>query len=140
MTVFGKRNFFSLLPTSRILICLFFVNFSSNKEEYLSDLARNNTQLVINKIWTDLETTKVDDIVVAKLPRTATYALPRSRHCPKAKEPTKWEKFAKDKGIKKKKKDKLVWDDATKEWKPRYGYRGINQKNDWVVELPESEQ
>ena len=33
---------------------------------------------------------------------------------PKPKPPTKWEKFAKAKGIQKQKKDKLIWDDQSK--------------------------
>ena len=100
----------------------------------MKDLTRDNTQLIINKLW-QLETKRVEDAVVAQLP-TEQYLLPRSKPVPKAKPPTKWETYAKQKGIQKTKKDKLVWDETSQQWKPRFGYRGINQNNDWVVEVP----
>ena len=101
-------------------------------------MARDDTQLIVNKLW-DLETERIDNFVVAKLPSARTI-LPRSKPIPKPKMPTKWELFAKQKGIQKKKKDKLVWDEETKEWKPKYGYRGINQKktNQWLIEIPDN--
>lgn len=36
---------------------------------------------------------------------------------------TRWEKFAKEKGINKKKKDLMIYDEQSKEFKPRYGYK-----------------
>lgn len=72
-------------------------------------LARDNTQLLINKIWT-LPFERADDVIIAKLPKP-TYALPREKPAPKPKALTKWEQYAKDKGIKKQKKTKLVWDE-----------------------------
>lgn len=42
---------------------------------------------------------------------------------------TRWEKFAKDKGIKSAKKGRRVWNEETKEWEYRYGSNSIqNQK------------
>ena len=109
----------------------------SNKEEYIHSLTRDNTQLVINKIWSELETKRVDNIVVAVLPRNPHYMLPRAKPVPKEKPMTKWESYAKEKGIQKKKKEKLVWDEVAKEWKPRFGYHGINQKKEqWMIEVP----
>ena len=57
---------------------------------------------------------------------------------PKAKPPTKWELFAKKKGIQKKKTPNTVYDEETGEWVPRWGYKGANKKdeNEWLVELP----
>ncbi|OWM65908.1 hypothetical protein CDL15_Pgr015333 [Punica granatum] len=49
---------------------------------------------------------------------------------PKPKPPTKWETFAKMKGIKKHKKDKVVWDEQTSAWKRRYGYDRVNDDQD----------
>lgn len=40
---------------------------------------------------------------------------------------TKWEEFAKRKGIKKTKKDKLVFDAATDSWLPRFGKDSIRE-------------
>lgn len=91
----------------------------------------------MNQIW-NLETQRNEDVVVAKLPKP-TYSLPREKPIPKPKAPTKWEKYAAEKGIQKRKRDKLVWDEEAKEWKPRFGYKGINQKkNEWVIEVPQN--
>lgn len=89
--------FFKLLFRSR-----------EDKENYLSGLIRDNVQLLLNEIW-ELPTERVEECVVAKLP-PPVFVLPRSRKCPVAKPLTKWEKFAKEKGIKKVKKDKKVFD------------------------------
>lgn len=53
---------------------------------------------------------------------------------------TKWQEFAKKKGIKDKKRDgKMVYDEASGEWLPKYGYKGKNKdgENDWLVEVDE---
>ncbi len=101
----------------------------------LKELTRDNTQLIINKLW-DLKTKAVDNVVVAQLPKP-NYLLPRSKPVPKPKTPTKWQTYAKEKGINKRKKEKLVWDQTTNQWKPRFGYKGINQnRNEWMIEVP----
>lgn len=69
----------------------------SNKETYLSDLARDNIQALFNKVW-DLKTERVGDAVVAQLPDPKTL-LPREKPVPKPKPATKWEEYAKLKGI-----------------------------------------
>lgn len=74
----------------------------------MQELTRDNVQLLVNDIW-ELPTERVEECVVAKLPKPA-YVLPRTRKCPVAKPLTKWEKFAQEKGIKKVKKDKKVFD------------------------------
>lgn len=67
---------------------------------------------MLNRIFT-LPVHRVDDVVVAELPKPA-YIVPRSKHAPKPKPPTKWEAYAKEKGIQKKKKTRLVWDEIVK--------------------------
>lgn len=47
--------------------------------------------------------------------------LPREKPLPKPREPTRWERFARTKGIKKRKKSRLVYDEKVKEYRPRYG-------------------
>lgn len=65
----------------------------------------------------------------------------RKKKVPKEKEPTKWEKFAKIKGITKKKKSRLVYDEEKKEYLPRWGYKRANNDNDeWVIEDKPSER
>jgi regulator of ribosome biosynthesis len=56
-----------------------------------------------------LTTEKVEEAVVAKLP-APTFTLPREKPLPKPKLLTKWQKYAKEKGITKTKKLKLMWD------------------------------
>ncbi|CAG7835924.1 unnamed protein product [Allacma fusca] len=109
---------------------------SKNPNGYLQSLARDNTQLLINQIWT-LPFERVDDVVIAKLPKPE-YLLPREKPAPKGKQMTKWETYAKDKGITKRKKTKLVWDDLVKDWVPRYGYKraAAEHEKDWVLEVP----
>lgn len=71
-------------------------------------LTRDNTQLLLNDIW-ELPTERVEETVVAKLP-APKYRLPRARKVPEPKPMTKWQKFAQEKGIKKQKRDKKVFD------------------------------
>ncbi|CAO1943526.1 unnamed protein product [Urochloa humidicola] len=59
-----------------------------------------------------------------------TTRLPREKHLPKPKPPTKWELFAKAKGITKRKKNKREWDEQTQSWKRTYGYDRVNDDKD----------
>lgn len=86
------------------------LNYREDRETYLLKLTRDNTQLLINDIW-QLPTERVDECIVAKLPPPTTI-LPRLRKVPGPKPLTKWEKFAKEKGLTKKKKDKKVYDEV----------------------------
>ncbi|KAF6727310.1 Ribosome biogenesis regulatory-like protein [Oryzias melastigma] len=107
------------------------------KEDFLRVLARDNTQLLINEIW-KLPTERVEEAIVAKLPEPAT-RLPREKPPPKPKPPTKWEQFAKLKGIQKKKKTNMVWDETAKEWRRRWGYKRANDDTkDWLIEVPQT--
>ncbi|OCT74783.1 hypothetical protein XELAEV_18033771mg [Xenopus laevis] len=106
-----------------------------NKDEFLRALARDNTQLLINQVWT-LPTEKLQEAIVAKLPEPAT-RLPREKPVPKPRAPTRWEEFAKLKGIQKKKKTNLMWDEVNKEWRRRWGYkRAKDDTKDWMIEVP----
>jgi len=62
--------------------------------------------------------------------------LPRAKPIPKPRPPTKWEQYAKEKGIVKKKKTNLVWDDAVRQWVPRYGYKKakVEETKNWMME------
>ncbi|XP_075678477.1 ribosome biogenesis regulatory protein homolog [Dermatophagoides pteronyssinus] len=112
---------------------------SEKREEYLKSLTRDNTQLIINQIW-NLETKRVDNIITAVLPKQIVYNLPRAKPIPKPKPPTKWEQFARSKGITKKKKERMVWDTVSKQWRPRFGFHSIAQQkqdNEWMIEVPD---
>merc|ERR1712156_759004 len=63
-------------------------------------------------------------------------SLPREKPVPKPKPMTKWEKYAKEKGIeKKKKKERLVWDDVVQMWIPQFGYKKAQAEADknWAI-------
>ncbi|XP_024887842.1 ribosome biogenesis regulatory protein homolog [Temnothorax curvispinosus] len=108
----------------------------SKSETYLRNLTRDNVQLLINEIW-QLPVERVDEAIVATLPKPE-YVLPRSRVIPKPKPLTKWQQFAKEKGIqtKKKGKSKLKWDEELKKWIPTHGYKRAKaeEQKEWLVE------
>lgn len=48
---------------------------------------------------------------------------------------TKWERFAKDKGIKKQKRSRKIWDEKTQSYKYRWGKDSLAKSNeDWVYD------
>ncbi|KAG0052529.1 Rhodanese- sulfurtransferase [Gryganskiella cystojenkinii] len=107
-----------------------------NKDEYLNELSRDNAQLLFNEVF-QLQTISDDNGVMAMLPAPTTL-LPREKPLPKPKPETRWEKFAKAKGIVNRKKERMVYDDNSGEYKPRWGYKGINDdgSKDWIIEVP----
>ncbi|XP_072167794.1 ribosome biogenesis regulatory protein homolog [Diadema setosum] len=111
--------------------------FGSKKEEYVASLARDGTQLLFNDLW-KLPVQRVDEAITVKLPEPTT-VLPREKHVPKKRPATKWEQYAKLKGIQKRRKPGKVWDDEEQKWIPRYGYKSKNDlKRDWMLEVPDN--
>lgn len=112
--------------------------FRADKEQYLLNLTRDNTQLLVNNIW-ELPTERAEEFVVAKItpPR---FVLPRARKLPVPKPLTKWEQIAKAKGIKKRTRDKKVYDEVLDKWVPTYGYQRYKaeKEKDWVLEVPQN--
>jgi len=102
----------------------------------LDEAAREATQLLYNKLF-QLPTANAGPEVIgvlAQLPKPITI-IPREKHIPQARPETKWEKFAKVKGITKKKKERMAFDDSTGELRPRYGFNRNDDLNDeWVIE------
>jgi len=87
-------------------------------------------QLLVNRLYS------IRTKGVINLPPPST-ALPREKPLPIDKALTRWEKFAKEKGIVKKKRSKMIWDEEKQQWAPRYGFgRANNPKDttqDWLV-------
>lgn len=115
-------------------------------EQKLYDLNRDNVQLLINQILR-LPIKRTVDSIQSSGSQDNTMALfqlpeplwrtPREKPVPKDKPKSRWELFAEKKGIKKRAKDgKLVFDEDSKTWVPKWGYNGINKKTDsqWLVE------
>lgn len=65
---------------------------------------------------------------VAQLPAPST-PLPRAKPLPVPRPPTKWETFAAQKGIVKKKRSKLTFDEGEQTWKRRYGYQKVGDES-----------
>ncbi|CRK35169.1 hypothetical protein BN1708_006669 [Verticillium longisporum] len=112
---------------------------SSNIEEDLASIARDGAQVIINQLMTACPITATPEGVLLTLPPPST-PLPRELPVPKAKEPTKWERFAAKRGIKPKTREQrrnLAFDEDTGEWARKWGYKGLNKKgeNDWLVEV-----
>jgi len=107
-------------------------NIADEKE--LTKHARENVQLLVNHIF-DLPRVMTDVGPMAQLP-VPTFNIPREKPLPKPKVETRWEKFAKDKGIENRKKGRMVWDEAKQDWAPRWGYKRANDDSqDWAVEM-----
>ncbi|EER31611.1 regulator of ribosome biosynthesis [Candida tropicalis MYA-3404] len=122
-------------------------NNEKEKEDYLTSTTRDNVQLLINQILSlPVKTTtethgsstgQNSTMTLIQLP-DATTILPREKPIPKKKPMTKWEQFAARKGIKPKEKSgKLVFDENSGEWVPKWGYKGKNKQIDdqWLVEV-----
>jgi regulator of ribosome biosynthesis len=92
-------------------------------------------QLLINDLF-KLPATPSDVGALAKLPEPSTL-LPRSKPVPKPREPTRWEQFAKAKGIVKRKRSSHAYDEQQQEWRPRYGRKSAKNDGmkDWCMEL-----
>ena len=109
------------------------------KHQDLVNFSRDNVQLLLNRVFAlPKVTSKEGTMVILPLERYIT--LPRALPLPKPKVATRWEKFAKEKGIVKKKRSRMVWDDNQKDWAPRWGARSVkkteNKTGDWLIEVP----
>ncbi|CAK9290300.1 unnamed protein product [Gordionus sp. m RMFG-2023] len=109
-----------------------------NYNDIIRDITHANVKQLLNRI-NKLESERKEDVIVVKLPPCET-RLPREKRIPIAKPNTKWEAFAKSKGIKDKKKERMVFDEVTKSWKPAWGYNRANDEKtkNWLIELPDN--
>lgn len=97
---------------------------SEKREAALREKATRATQLLVKRIFgLPVE----DDATgpLATLPNDDVTRLPRAQRVPDPEPQTKWEKFAIEKGIQKTKRERMVFDEQTQEYKPRYGYKSI---------------
>ncbi|KAM9235085.1 ribosome biogenesis regulatory protein homolog [Leptosomus discolor] len=110
------------------------------REALLRALARDNTQLLVARLW-KLPAERAGGAagpLVARLPEPA-FRLPREKPPPRPRPPTRWEQFARLKGIRRRKRTSLVWDEQAKEWRRRWGYQraGGDPARIWLAEVPE---
>ncbi|OQE31357.1 hypothetical protein PENSTE_c001G08531 [Penicillium steckii] len=126
---------------------------SQSIDTSLQEIARDGTQSLLNQLLTTCQiTSNAANGVLLNLPSPAT-TLPRHKPLPTPKPPTKWELFARKKGIgkysskpgaalaDKERRKNLVYDEASGEWVPKWGYKGKNKEseNQWLVEVDEKD-
>lgn len=111
-------------------------DYRVGEEGNLIELARSGVEPLIHALFL-LPSEQTDDGRLIDLPKPST-KMPREKPIPKDREPTKWEKYAKEKGIVKKRRDRLVLDQTTGEYMPRYGRNSIKSLQRDVV-LPHKE-
>ena len=109
----------------------------SGCEDMLEKMATKGVQSLINRLFALPFEEDATAGPVVKLPVHEHFRLPREKPVPMPRPETKWEKFAKEKGITKKKRDRMIWDEEQKEWKPRWGYERANGgiANHGIVEV-----
>jgi len=106
-------------------------------EADITAAARDCAQGLLNQLLSTCPIVRTDDSVTLTLPAGET-RLPREKPVPADKPMTKWQEFAKKKGIKAKQRDgNLTYDEEKGEWVPKWGYKGKNKdgEKDWLVEV-----
>jgi hypothetical protein len=110
---------------------------AADKEAALARAAADATQLLVRRVW-ELPVEKTDVGPVALLPPRST-KLPRTQPPPGPKPLTRWQKFAKERGIEKQKRSRLGFDEPTGEWKPRWGKeRAKDGTADWLIPVKQA--
>ncbi|CEM18495.1 unnamed protein product [Vitrella brassicaformis CCMP3155] len=104
--------------------------------DQLNSMTRDNAQLLVNRVF-GLPTHMTDEGLVATLPTRPTYLLPRRLPIPKQKAKTRWKKFAETKGIVKRKRSRIVWDEVKQDWVPRWGYKSLKANLDKATPIVE---
>jgi regulator of ribosome biosynthesis len=102
-----------------------------------AEVAREAIEALVRAVFS-LPTESTEDGKVAVLP-APVYTMPRAKPIPKERAATKWEKYAKEKGIQKKKsRDRLVWNEARQDYLPRFGARSAKNLDQATI-LPHKE-
>jgi len=111
-------------------------SYGHEREAYLQANARDGVQLLVAALFS-LPTLSSPEGPLAQLPAPTTQ-LPRAKPLPKPKPLTKWEKFARAKGIRSQRRDRKVWDEESQTWVERWGWKGKNkaEETQWLHEVP----
>lgn len=128
---------------------------TTNQNEILKATARDGAQSLLNTLLSTRPIASTPEGLSLSLPQVESH-LPRWKPLPKPKPPTKWESFARKKGIGKfggaasggakleDRKKNMVYDEESGEWVKKWGYKGKNKEGegagDWLVELDEKKQ
>lgn len=142
------------LPPSRELLS----QSLSARNEALKQVARDGAQSLLTTLLTSSEThiqSTPDSLIMSLPPVADADRTPRWKPLPKPKEPTKWEQFAKKKGIGKfggnlkggaaleDRRKNAVYNEETGKWEKKWGYKGKKAdgavQDDWLVELDDKQ-
>lgn len=129
----------------------------SSRNDILKSIARDGAQSLLTTLLTS-STTNIqstsDSLLMVLPPCEDTDRTPRWKLLPKPKEPTKWEQFAKKKGIGKfggnlkggaaleDRRKNAVYNEETGKWEKKWGYKGKKEggvQEDWLVELDDKQ-
>lgn len=100
--------------------------FKEGAEKACQNLATQIFQSLTSQLF-DLPSEPAAVGRMAALPNPTT-VLPREKPIPKPKPPTKWEIFAQRKGIVKRKRSAMEFDETSQEWRRRFGYKKANDE------------
>lgn len=126
------------------------------RNEALKAIARDGAQSLLRTLLTSSSINIVsnsDSLLMNLPPCEESDRTPRWKPLPKPKEPTKWEQFARKKGIGKfggnlkggaaleDRRKNAVFNEATGEWEKKWGYKGKKDgvQSDWLVELDDNQ-
>jgi regulator of ribosome biosynthesis len=123
---------------------LLMFSYENVAPEELDQKAVELTQTLVGAVFS-LPAERSDVGPLAQLPAGQT-VLPRGKPIPQPKAPTRWEQFAREKGIQKRKKSAMEWDPVDKKYKPRWGYGRVDKDDQanpneekWVVDAKEGD-
>ncbi len=111
---------------------------AADREGTLRATARDNAQLLFNQLFSQPALRTAEGVFAELPPRTTT--VPREKPLPREKPKTKWDEFARIKGIEKGKRSSKEWNEERGEFVPRFGRKSAKNDSmaDWLVELPDS--
>ncbi|GBG26315.1 Ribosome biosis regulatory protein-like [Hondaea fermentalgiana] len=109
----------------------------ASSNAYLRDMALQNLKLMFHDL---MELPGVEGSKVLKELPQPQFKLPRHKPIPKPKPETRWEKYARENNIEKRKRERMIWDEAKQEWAPRWGFNRANDdQHDWLIEVKDNE-
>ncbi|EME27260.1 ribosome biogenesis regulatory protein (RRS1) family protein [Galdieria sulphuraria] len=105
--------------------------FQEETKQELEERIRRSVEFLVHGLFT-LPEQSSERKSQRELPEPFS-VIPRAKPIPKEKPLTKWEQFAKIRGIRKRKRDKFAWDEGRAEFRPIHGYRSINDGSNQVI-------
>ena len=95
----------------------------AEKEKVLMQATKEGTMLLMSEIFAcQYEMTDVGPAAILSKERTK---FPREKRIPDTKCETKWEIYAKEKRIRKRKRERLEWSETERRYVPTWGYQSV---------------